>query len=73
MRIEPTVESRFWSPEKGSGRIFGGGVGLQIPLGVRFTLAPSGRFDFGRLVFAQDGSSHNLTGWGLAALIRYQI
>ena len=73
LRLEPALESRFWSPEKGSGRLFSSSLGLQIPLGVRFTLAPSGRFDLGRVVFAQDGSSHNLTGWGFAALLRYQI
>ena len=72
MRLEPIFEARFWSPQSGSGRLVSAGTGLQIPLGSRFTFAPSGRFDVGSTKFT-DGSDHSLTGWGFSALLRYQI
>jgi hypothetical protein len=77
MRLEPLVEGRFWSPEEGSGKLFGAGAGLRIPMGERFVISPSGRFDVGSTQFADppvsDGSDHNITGWGFSVLIRYQI
>ena len=72
MRLEPLAEARFWSPEDGSGRLFGAGAALQAPLGERFTISPSARFDFGSTTF-EDGSDHNLTGWGASVLLRYQL
>lgn len=72
IRLEPLVEARFWSPEQGSGTMFGLGTALQIPVGGKFTLSPAGRFDFGTTEFT-DGSKHNLTGWGFSALIRYDL
>jgi hypothetical protein len=72
MRLEPLVEARFWSPDDGSGRLFGGGAALRIPLGGRMTLSPMARFDFGQMVDTQ-GDEHNVTGWGASALLRYDI
>lgn len=72
MRLEPLVEARFWSPERGSGKMFGLGTALQIPVGGNFTLSPAGRFDVGTTDFT-DGSSHHLTGWGFSALLRYDL
>ncbi len=75
MRLEPLAEVRFWSPENGNGRLFGAGAALQIPVGERFTLSPSGRFDFGSTQFPDppisDGSKHDITGWGFSVLLRY--
>jgi hypothetical protein len=77
MRLEPLVESRFWSPEDGNGKLFGAGAALRIPLGERFTLSPAGRFDFGSTRFpdppVSDGSDHDITGWGFSVLLRYEI
>lgn len=77
MRLEPLIESRFWSPEDGNGKLFGAGAALRIPLGDRFTLSPAGRFDFGSTKFpdppVSDGSDHNITGWGFSVLVRYEI
>lgn len=72
MRLEPLVEARFWSPEDGSGRLFGGGAVLRIPVGDRMNISPGARFDFGSYEFP-DGSDHNVTGWGASALLRYDI
>ncbi|MEO8201582.1 MAG: hypothetical protein ABI679_13725 [Gemmatimonadota bacterium] len=72
MRLEPLAEARFWSPEEGSGKMFGIGTSLQIPVGGKFTLSPAGRFDFGSTDFT-DGVKHNLTGWGFSALLRYDL
>jgi hypothetical protein len=77
MRLEPLVETRFWSPEEGNGKLFGFGTALHMPLGDRFTLSPSGRFDFGSTQFpdppVSDGSDHNITGWGFSVLLRYEM
>ena len=77
MRLEPLIESKFWSPEGGNGRLFGAGAGLRIPLGERFTVSPAGRFDFGSTKFLPppvgDGLDHNITGWGFSVLLRYEI
>jgi hypothetical protein len=77
IRLEPVVESRFWSPEDGNGKLFGAGAALQVPLGERFTVSPSGRFDFGSTQFPappiSDGADHDITGWGFSVLLRYRI
>ena len=77
MRLEPLVEGRFWSPEEGNGKLFGAGTALRIPVGERFTVSPSGRFDFGSTQFpdppTSDGSDHSITGWGFSVLLRYEI
>jgi hypothetical protein len=77
IRLEPLVESRFWSPEDGSGKLFGAGAALRIPLGDRFTFSPSGRFDLGSTQFpdppVSDGSDHDITGWGFSGLLRYEF
>jgi hypothetical protein len=72
MRLEPLAEARFWSPEDGSGKLFGAGTALQVPLRERFTLSPSVRFDFGSTTF-EDGSDHDITGWGASVLLRYEL
>lgn len=77
MRLEPLVEGRFWSPEEGNGKLFGAGTALHIPMGERFTISPSGRFDFGSTQFPgppiSDGEDHSITGWGFSVLVRYEI
>ena len=77
MRLEPLIESRFWSPEGGNGKLFGAGAALRIPMGERFVISPSGRFDFGSTKYppppVSDGSVHNITGWGFSVLLRYDI
>lgn len=77
IRFQPLVETRIWSPADGSGRLFGAGAALQIPLSERFTLSPSGRFDLGSTQFpsppVSDGSDHDITGWGFSVLLRYQM
>lgn len=77
IRFEPLVESRFWSPEDGNGKLFGTGAALQVPLGERIIVSPSGRFDFGSTQFPSppisDGADHNITGWGFSVLLRYRI
>lgn len=72
MRIEPLLEARFWSPDQGSGKLFGGGAALQIPMGEKITLSPSARFDVGNYEFT-DGSSHSIKGWGASLFVRYEI
>lgn len=77
LRLEPLVEGRFWSPQEGNGKLFGAGTALHIPMGDRFTISPSGRFDFGSTQFPDppisDGADHNITGWGFSVLLRYEI
>jgi hypothetical protein len=77
MRLEPLVEGRFWSPQEGSGKLFGAGAALRIPLGERLVISPSGRFDIGSTRFpdppASDGADHDITGWGFSVLVRYRI
>jgi hypothetical protein len=77
MRLEPVLESRFWSPDDGNGKLLGAGTALRIPMGERFTLSPSARFDIGSTKFpdppVSDGSDHNITGWGFSVLLRYDI
>jgi hypothetical protein len=77
MRLEPLAEAKFWSPEEGSGKLFGTGAALHIPVGERVTLSPSARFDFGSTQFPDppisDGSDHSITGWGFSVLLRYEI
>lgn len=77
LRLEPLVETRFWSPEEGNGKLFGAGAALRIPMGERFTISPAGRFDFGSTQFPDppisDGSDHDITGWGFSVLLRYEM
>jgi hypothetical protein len=73
MKLEPLAEVRFWSPDKGSGKMFGTGAALEVPLGGKFTLSPSARIDFGSMDFTDGTGSHTLTGWGLSALLRYDL
>ncbi|MGE0351878.1 MAG: hypothetical protein AB7I33_09455 [Gemmatimonadales bacterium] len=72
VRLIPVIEGRLWSPDQGNGRMFGAGASVEVPVGDRFVFSPGARFDLGRLEF-QDGTDHNLTGWGLSALLRYRI
>ncbi len=72
MRLEPLLETRFWSPDQGSGKMVGMGSSLQVPLGGAFTLSPAARFDIGSVEFT-DGSKHHLSGWGVSALLRYDL
>lgn len=72
VRLEPILEARFWSPDQGSGSLFGGGAALQIPVGEKLTFSPSARFDLGKFEFT-DGSNHDITGWGASVFVRYQI
>jgi hypothetical protein len=67
--LEPVAEARFWSPESGSGQLFGGGTALRIQAGSRVAFVPSGRIDLGRI--KDSAGSHSITGWDLSALLRY--
>ncbi len=70
--VEPVVEGRFWSPEGGTGSMYGIGTALRIDLSPRLAFAPSGRFDAGSLETA--GGPHlDLTGWATSALLRYSF
>jgi hypothetical protein len=65
--IEPLVEARFWFPETGSGKLFGGGARLKIPITDEFAFIPGGRVDVGDL------SGDSLFGWDLSGMIKYSF
>ena len=68
LSLEPVAEARFWSPESGSGRLFGAGTALRIEAGTHVAFMPSVRFDLGTIKNAT--GSHSITGWDAGALIR---
>lgn len=70
IRIEPLAEARFWSPDGGSGSLFGAGAAVRFEVTPQLSFAPGGRFDFGHIE-VPGSSSASLTGWGLTGLLRY--
>ena len=71
VQLQPLAEARFWSPDEGSGQLYGAGAALRFTLSPRLVFAPGGRFDFGSI--EQLGTSYSLTGWGFSGLLRYNF
>jgi hypothetical protein len=71
IRLEPLAEARFWSPDQGSGQLYGAGVSLRCQLSPRAAFIPGGRLDFGSV--KPISQSYSLTGWGFSALFRYNF
>lgn len=69
--LEPVAEARFWSPESGSGQLYGFGTALRFRLSPQVAFAPGGRFDIGSIKAA--GTSYSINGWGFSGLIRYNF
>jgi hypothetical protein len=69
--FEPLVEGRFWSPEVGSGSLFGFGAGLRYQLSPAIALVPSARIDVGTIKTAVSNGSSSVFGWDVSALLRY--
>jgi hypothetical protein len=70
--LEPLVEARIWSPESGSGRLFGAGVGYRVDLGGGFRLVPAARVDLGTIKSPLKGSN-SVTGIAGSLLARYEF
>lgn len=70
-RLEPMADTRFWSPEDGSGTLFGIGTGVRFQLSDAITFLPAARAEFGSLKATDDGESASIKGWSLSALFRY--
>jgi hypothetical protein len=71
VQLQPLAEARFWSPNDGSGQLYGAGAALHFTLSPRLMFAPGGRFDFGSI--KQLGTSYSLNGWGFSGLLRYNF
>ncbi len=69
-RVEPLVEARFWSPEDGSGRLFGAGTSLRYQLTPRFTFVPTARLDVGSVETPTSNGTKSVLGWELGALLK---
>jgi hypothetical protein len=70
-RLEPMADTRFWSPEDGSGTLFGIGTGVRFQLSEAITFLPAARAEFGSLKASDDGDSTSIKGWTFSALFRY--
>ena len=71
LRLEPLAEARFWAPEGGTGRLFGGGLSLVIPIG-DLEIVPGGRFDAGS-VDNEAGASVGVTGWEATMSVKMRL
>jgi hypothetical protein len=71
IRLEPVAEARFWSPDSGSGQLYGVGTAIRFSLSPRLAFAPGGRIDFGSI--NTTGTDYSLTGWGFSGLLRYNF
>lgn len=71
--FEPMVEARLWSPEQGSGSLFGTGAGLRLQLSPAIAFVPSGRVDFGSIKVIDGGPSSSVFGWDLSGMLRYSF
>lgn len=69
--LEPMLDSRFWSPESGSGSLFGLGTGLKFQVGSSLTLVPAVRAEFGKIKSSDEADSNSLKGWSISTLFRY--
>lgn len=72
IRLEPMVEARFWSPEGGTGRLFGAGMSVVLPIGEAMEVVPGGRVDAGS-VENEAGASVNVTGWEAAVSVKVRM
>jgi hypothetical protein len=70
--LEPMVEGRFWSPESGSGSLFGGGAGLRFQLSPKVAFVPAARIDAGSIKLPGT-SSKSIFGWDFSTLVRYSF
>ena len=70
LSLEPVAEARIWSPESGSGVLFGAGTALRVEVSPHVSLVPGARVDFGNIRTPTFGSN-SVTGWDLSALLRY--
>ena len=68
----PFAEARLWSPEDGSGRLFGFGSSVRLDLSPNFAFAPGARVDFGSIKESTFGSK-SLTGFGATGLLQYSF
>jgi len=66
----PLVEARFWSPDQGSGQIYGGGATLRFDIASRLAFSPGGRYDTGKLKSGMIGSK-TVKGWEAMGTLRY--
>jgi len=69
--LEPVAEARIWSPESGSGQLYGFGTAIRFSLSPQLAFAPGGRLDFGSIKTA--GTSYSVNGWGFSGLLRYNF
>lgn len=69
-KLEPLVEGRFWSPEKGSGRLVGFGSALRYQLTPRFALVPSARLDVGSVKTPSSNGTKSVVGYEVGTLLR---
>jgi hypothetical protein len=69
--LEPMTDVRFWSPEQGSGTMFGLGTGVRFRVSDAITFLPTVRAEFGSIKTTDGGDSSSLKGWSLSALFRY--
>lgn len=68
--LQPVAEVRVWSPESGSGALFGAGTAVRFEVSPHVSLVPGARVDFGTIRTPTYGSN-SVTGWDLSALVRY--
>ena len=71
LTIEPLVESRFWIPEDGSGRLLGVGTSLRVALSPMIALVPGARLDLGSIRSPGASSRQSVTGWNLSTFVQY--
>ena len=71
LTIEPLIESRFWMPEDGSGRLFGLGTALRIALSPVIALVPGARIDLGSIRSPLASERQSVTGWSLNTFLLY--
>ncbi len=69
--IEPLLESRFWMPEDGSGRLLGLGTAFRVALSPAIALIPGVRIDRGSIRSPGASNRVGVTGWSLSAFLQY--
>ncbi|NNG17114.1 MAG: hypothetical protein HKM89_11605 [Gemmatimonadales bacterium] len=72
VELQPGLEGRIWSPDRGTGRLLGLSTALAIRPADRFAVVPEGRIDAGSFE-TQAGRSITVTGWGFSLFIRYSL
>jgi hypothetical protein len=68
--LQPLLEARFWSPDDGSGQLYGGGAVLRFDMASRLAFSPGGRYDAGTLKSSTIGSK-TVNGWEASGTLRY--